>query len=58
MVPEAAQSRSHVQGRDCRTLIEAKRGEHGWHIEELAIQPDHVHRCVGVWPTTRAVDVL
>ncbi len=39
-------------------MIEAKRGEHGWHIEELRIQPDHVHLCVRLWPTTSAVDVL
>ena len=32
--------------------------EHGWHIEELAIQPDHVHLFVRVWPATSAADVL
>jgi putative transposase len=44
--------------RDCRTLIEAKCAEHGWTIEELAIQPDHVHLFVRVWPMNSASDVL
>src|SRR4051794_3875470 len=43
---------------DGRALIEAKWAEHGWQIEELAIQPDHVHRFVRVWPMDSAVDVL
>ena len=43
---------------DCRALIQAKCTEQGWHIEELAIQPDHVHLFVRVWPTTPATDVL
>jgi putative transposase len=43
---------------DCRALIQAKSAEHGWHIEELAVQPDHVHLFVRVWPATSAVDVL
>jgi putative transposase len=42
----------------CRKLIEAKCAEHSWHIEELAIQPDHVHLFVRVWPTNSAADVL
>jgi putative transposase len=44
--------------RDCRTLIEAKCAEHGWTIEELAIQPDHVHLFVRVWPMNSASEVL
>jgi putative transposase len=44
--------------KDCRTLIEAKCDEHGWHIEELAIQPDHVHLFVRIWPSDSATDVL
>jgi putative transposase len=43
---------------DCKRLIEAKCTEQGWHIEELAIQPDHVHLFVRVWPTTAAAEVL
>jgi putative transposase len=43
---------------DCRALIQAKCTEHGWHIEELAIQPDHIHLFVRVWPTTSAAKVL
>jgi putative transposase len=44
--------------QDCRDLIVAKCVEHGWHVEELAIQPDHVHLFVRTWPTTSAADVL
>ena len=44
--------------QDCRRLIGAKCAEHGWHIEELAIQPDHVHLVVRVWPSDSAADVL
>src|SRR6478736_6380578 len=43
---------------DCRELIEAKCADQGWHIEELAIQPDHVHLFVRVWPKDSAADVL
>jgi putative transposase len=43
---------------DCRALIQAKCVEHGWHIEELAVQPDHIHLFVRVWPATSAADVL
>jgi putative transposase len=43
---------------DCRALIEAKSTEHGWSIEELAIQPDHVHLVVRAWPVDSAADVL
>ena len=42
---------------DCRALIEAKCSEHAWHVEELAIQPDHVHLFVRVWPTNSAAEV-
>ena len=44
--------------KDCRTLIEAKCAEYGWTIEELAIQPDHVHLFVRVWPMNSASEVL
>jgi putative transposase len=43
---------------DCRALIRTKCEEHGWHVEELAVQPDHVHLFVRVWPATAATDVL
>ena len=43
---------------DCRALIRAKCEEHGWHVEELAVQPDHVHLFVRVWPVTSVADVL
>ena len=44
--------------KDCRTLNEQKCAEHGWEIQELAIQPDHIHLFVCVWPTTSAADVV
>src|SRR6266545_132153 len=43
---------------DCRKLIEAKCAERGWEIIELAIQPDHVHLFVRVWPSVSAADVV
>ena len=42
----------------CRKLIGEKCQEHAWEILELAIQPDHVHLFVRVWPTTSAADVI
>jgi putative transposase len=44
--------------KDCRSLIEAKCAEQGWKVMELAIQPDHVHLFVRVWPTTAAAEVV
>jgi putative transposase len=43
---------------DCKALIEAKCAERGWHVEQLAIQPDHVHLFVRVWPKDSAAGVL
>lgn len=44
--------------KDCRALIESKCAEQGWSVLELAIQPDHVHLFVRVWPTTAAAEVV
>lgn len=44
--------------KDCRELIEAKCQERGWHIIELAIQPDHIHLVVRAWPTTTAAEIV
>lgn len=43
---------------ECRRLIEHKCAERGWHIVELAIQPDHVHLFVRVWPSDSAAEVV
>jgi len=43
---------------DCRKLIEQKCVEPGWKIIELAIQPDHIHLFVQVWPTISAAEVV
>jgi len=44
--------------RDCRQLIESKCAEKGWHILELAIQPDHLHLFVRVWLSNSAAGVV
>jgi len=43
---------------DCDKLIRAKCDEKGWTIAELAIQPDHVHLFVQVYPATACTEVL
>jgi len=43
---------------ECRQLIEQKAQGKGWTILQLAIQPDHVHRFIRVWPTDSAADVV
>lgn len=43
---------------DCRRLIEETCAEQGWEIIELAIQPDHIHLFVRVWPSVAASDVV
>jgi putative transposase len=42
----------------CRELIEGKCAERGWTILALAIQPDHLHLFVRVWPSDSAADVV
>jgi REP-associated tyrosine transposase len=42
----------------CQGLIEGKCDEQGWKILALAIQPDHIHLFVRVWPDTSAADVV
>lgn len=44
--------------QDCDTLIRQKCADTGWTVLELAIQPDHVHLFVQVFPTTSAADVV
>ena len=46
-----------VAGR-CRELLEGKCAERGWTILALAIQPDHLHLCVRVWPSDSAAEVV
>lgn len=43
---------------DCRNLISQKCSEKGWEVIELAIQPDHIHLFVRVWPSDSAADVV
>ena len=43
---------------DCRALIEKKCTEKGWTILELAVQPDHIHLYVRVWPITSAAEIV
>jgi len=42
----------------CQVLLEQKCTEHQWDILTLAIQPDHIHLFVRVWPTDSASDVV
>jgi putative transposase len=42
----------------CQQLIEDKCKEQGWLMLALAIQPDHIHVCVRVWPSDSAADVV
>lgn len=42
----------------CKEIIESKCGEKGWEILELAIQPDHIHLFVRVWPSDSPADVV
>lgn len=44
--------------KDCRSLIENKCTQQGWHIVELAVQPDHIHLFVIAWPTTSAAEIV
>ena len=44
--------------KDCKALMEATCKEYGWHIIELAIQADHVHLFVEVFPTVPAYEVV
>src|SRR5260221_13154973 len=41
-----------------RELIEGKCAEKGWEILALAIQPDHIHLFVRVWPSDSASQVV
>lgn len=43
---------------DCRKLIGQKCAERGWTILELAVNPDHVHLFVQVWPPDSAAEVV
>src|SRR5438094_774603 len=42
----------------CQEIIEEKCQEKGWVILSLAIQPDHIHLFVRVWPSDSASDVI
>lgn len=47
----------HV-AQDCEQTIRDKCSLKGWDILELAIQPDHIHLFVRVWPTDSIADVV
>ncbi len=42
----------------CKQIIEEKCKEKGWIILTLAIQPDHIHLFVRVWPSDSAAFVV
>lgn len=39
-------------------VIQQKCDEKGWDIRELAVQPDHIHLFIRVWPLDSAADVV
>jgi putative transposase len=45
-------------GQRCEELIRRKCDEKGWTILELAVQPDHIHLFVRVWPSVSAAEVV
>jgi len=42
----------------CKELIMEKCEAKGWKILELAIQPDHIHLFIRVWPLNSAAEVI
>ncbi len=42
----------------CRELLEGKCAEKGWQVVALAIQPEHSHLFVRVWPSDSAAEVV
>ena len=42
----------------CQEVIEQKCLEKGWAILELAIQSDHIHLFIRVWPMDSVADVV
>jgi len=42
---------------DCARLIRRACSDQGWQVLELAVQPDHVHLLVQVFPAASAADV-
>jgi putative transposase len=43
---------------DCDRIIREVCTGQGWEVLELAIQPDHIHLFVRVWPRDSAADVV
>lgn len=53
--------RKILQGRlakDCETIIREKSEIKGWEVLELAIQPDHIHLFIRVFPSNSAAYVI
>jgi len=44
--------------KDCQAIIEGTSKEQGWEIVERAIQPDHIHLFVRVWPQVPPAQVV
>lgn len=42
----------------CQQLLQEKCQSKGWQVIELAIQPDHIHLFVRVWPSNSAAEVV
>ena len=44
--------------KDCEALLRQKCEQRGWDVLQLAIQPDHIHVFVRVFPSDSAADVV
>lgn len=44
--------------KDCEAIIRDKASIKGWDILELAMQPDHIHLFIRVFPSDSAADVI
>jgi len=42
----------------CQEIIKGKCEEKGWEILELAIQSDHIHLFIRVWPSNSPADIV
>lgn len=43
---------------ECEKIIKAKALEKGWEVLELAMQPDHIHLFIRVFPSVSASQVI
>lgn len=44
--------------KDCEALLRQKCDQKGWEILQLALQPDHIHIFIRVFPSDSSADVV